>query len=771
MPSATAGIDAGAPLAPSSEALPESPKTGLAVPLHEEQIPASREAALGAPPLTKPSSAKTEAKVPIGTPPTRVNKIESAADPPVALVGPRSQCPDRDFVDDAGALPLPCRSGVSAPGETLLASLSRQSTGLKAALDALGRGDLRTAHLLARRTDLVTEHIVSWMALISGAARLSSSEVDATMRMLQDWPGRSRMRGRYEEALARERPSRSKVLQAFTEAPPSTVAGIILYAKVLQANGRAPEARGLIGRYWRESVTAGDGGDQAILSNFAGLLSPADHQARVARLLGQGKIGEAARAAVLLDKNSQQQVTAWIAMRNGAKGDDDAPVDQPLAPANLFARVQLLRKTGHSSVAAVLMLCAPSDPSALVDTDSWATARRLVARDIAKDNPRLALTLTSSSPGASSSAKTDIEFDAGRYALRLDRQAEAIRHFQTATSAAGTPEELSRAQYWLGRVLEAEGLVTEAAEHFRDAGKAPTTFYGQLALTKLGITELPIPGPSVIDRSIEQRFRARELVQAAARLASIGRRGEAEILYRYLAQSLIDPVEVTLLANMIEDQRDPSFALEIAQVADANEAAAKIIAYPIDGIPPIDREDVELPAVYAIARQESGFRKGVVSPAGAQGLLQLMPPTAEEVADRLGLDYSFDRLTSDAAYNTTLGAAYLGSLLARFSGSYAMSFAAYNAGEGRVQEWVKAYGDPRRSGTDVVDWIESIPIEETHNYVQRALENLEVYRARLGRPELNLQADLTGYPGYRPDPLATSPRKRVVGPDRPQPAQ
>jgi soluble lytic murein transglycosylase len=770
MPSASAGIDAAGPPASRSEALPEPPKPSVGVPPHEELIRTSREATLNPPPLTKPLPARTEATVPVGIPPTRVNKIESATDP-AAPVGPSSQCPERDFVDDAGALPLPCRSGVSAPGETLLASLSRLSTGLQAALDALGRGDLRTAHLLARRTDLVTEHIVSWMALISGAARLSSSEVDATMQTLQDWPGRSRMRGRYEEALARERPSRSKVLQAFAEAPPSTVAGIILYARVLQASGRAPEARDLIGHYWREHVSAGDGGDQAILSNFASLLSPADHQARVARLLGQGKIGEAERAAALLDKNSQEQVKAWIAMRNGAKGDDDAPVDQPLAPAKLFARVQLLRKTGHGSVAAVLMLCAPSDPSALVDTDGWAAERRLVAHDIAKDSPRIALTLTSSSPGASSSAKTDIEFDAGRYAFRLNRQAEAIRHFQTATSSAGTPEEFSRAHYWLGRVLEAEGLVTEAAEHFRDAGKAPTTFYGQLALTKLGVTELPIPGPSMIDRGIEQRFRARELVQAAARLASIGRRGEAELLYRYLAQSLTDPVEVTLLANMIDDQRDPSFALEIAQVADADEAAAKIIAYPIDGIPLIDREDVELPAIYAIARQESGFRKAVVSPAGAQGLLQLMPPTAEEVADRLGLDYSFDRLTSDAAYNTTLGAAYLGSLLARFNGSYAMSFAAYNAGEGRVEEWVKAYGDPRRSGTDVVDWIESIPIEETHNYVQRTLENLQVYRARLGRPELNLQADLTGYPGHRPDPLATSPRKRAMGPDRPQPAQ
>jgi transglycosylase-like protein with SLT domain len=132
-----------------------------------------------------------------------------------------------------------------------------------------------------------------------------------------------------------------------------------------------------------------------------------------------------------------------------------------------------------------------------------------------------------------------------------------------------------------------------------------------------------------------------------------------------------------------------------------------------------------------------------------------MPATAKDVAAHLGVDYSKDRLGTDAAYNATLGAAFLGSLLARFDGSYAMSFAAYNAGAGRVEEWVKAHGDPRDPGTDVVDWIESIPIDETRNYVERTLENLQVYRARLGSPALNLAADLSGDPGYRPDPLAT----------------
>ena len=581
------------------------------------------------------------------------------------------------------------------------------------------------------------------------------------------------MRARYEEALARERPDAGRVELAFMQVPPCTAAGTVLYAKALQASGQEAQARDLIRAYWREKVSADDG-ERTILSNFAHVLSPGDHQARVARLFGQGKTVEAEKAAELLDKESQTRVRAWIAMRRdpgGAAQEDSAlPVEEPRDPAIEFARIESLRKSGSSVIAATLMDAAPTDPGTLVDPDSWSAERQQLARDVADYDPSLALDLTSVSPGASSAAKNDIEVDAGRYALRLNRPAEAVQHFQLATSAAAaTPEKWSRAEYWLGRAFDAAGRTAEAADHYRDAGRAPTTFYGQLALAKLGAGELRLPHPLAIDEPAEERFRDRELVQAAARLASIGRLEEATLLYRQLAQILTDPAEITLLAEMVADQGDPAFALRIGQVTDVAEAPAQAIAFPIEGVPPLDRHDVELPAVYAVARQESAFRAGAVSSVGAQGLLQLMPATAKEVAEHLGLDYSKDRLGNDPAYNATLGAAFLGSLLAQFHGSYAMSFAAYNAGAGRVMEWAKAHGDPRDPGTDVAEWIESIPIAETRNYVERTLENLQVYRARLGDTVLGLQADLTGQPGCWPDPLATPVARLVVVAVSPRP--
>src|SRR6185369_16458443 len=235
-----------------------------------------------------------------------------------------------------------------------------------------------------------------------------------------------------------------------------------------------------------------------------------------------------------------------------------------------------------------------------------------------------------------------------------------------------------------------------------------------------------------------------------------------EMFYRQLAETLTDPAEIALLAAMAQDEDNYSLALQVGKVANARQSGADAVAFPMEAVPSLGRADIELPAVYAVARQESAFQIGAVSPVGAQGLLQLMPATAREVAGRLGMPYSKDRLSTDPSYNATLGAAFLGSLLAQFNGSYAMSFAAYNAGAGRVQEWTKTYGDPRGSDADVVDWIERIPFDETRNYVKRTLENLQVYRARLGMPALRLEADLTGQPGNWRDPLASVPPRRQL---------
>jgi soluble lytic murein transglycosylase len=197
---------------------------------------------------------------------------------------------------------------------------------------------------------------------------------------------------------------------------------------------------------------------------------------------------------------------------------------------------------------------------------------------------------------------------------------------------------------------------------------------------------------------------------------------------------------------MIAEERDAKLLLGVGKTAVQRGFSLDHHAYPTFGIPRFEPVDgsAEKAMVYAIARQESAFDAKAVSHANARGLMQMLPSTAARTARRFGLPFNPALLTSDPAANARLGAAHLGELMAEYGGSYVLTFAAYNAGDGRVREWINAYGDPRQPGTDVVDWVERIPFSETRNYVQRVMENLQVYRARLSgnRAALLIESDL-----------------------------
>ena len=168
------------------------------------------------------------------------------------------------------------------------------------------------------------------------------------------------------------------------------------------------------------------------------------------------------------------------------------------------------------------------------------------------------------------------------------------------------------------------------------------------------------------------------------------------------------------------------------------------VAYPSTAIPRAARvpNGVERALMYAIARQESSFHVQAVSPAGARGLMQVMPKTAQSIARELGMRTSKKKLTSDPAHNATLGAAYLQKRLNNFNGSYVLTAVAYNAGVGRARQWIARFGAPRRPGVDVVEWVEQIPFPETRNYVMRVLANLQVYREALGSGRMAIRQDL-----------------------------
>ncbi len=222
-------------------------------------------------------------------------------------------------------------------------------------------------------------------------------------------------------------------------------------------------------------------------------------------------------------------------------------------------------------------------------------------------------------------------------------------------------------------------------------------------------------------------------MRALRLMAQVGAQRDFESIAFYLDDTLDDPLEIELLAQMAREQSEYRTALRSATAGLFRNVVATTAAYPVLQLPSAVRSSgrPEPALVLAIIRQESEFDAGAVSHANAHGLMQLIPSTAQAQARRVGMTYQRGSLTSDPEYNMTLGSAHLADLIDDFNGSYVLAIAAYNAGSHRARQWIGEWGDPRSSSVDVIDWVELIPFNETRNYVQRVMENLQVYRHRL----------------------------------------
>ena len=344
----------------------------------------------------------------------------------------------------------------------------------------------------------------------------------------------------------------------------------------------------------------------------------------------------------------------------------------------------------------------------------------------------------------------DAEFLAGWLALtKLDRAETAYDHFERLQDGVSTPVSLSRAKYWQGRAAEAMGELELARERFIAAAEHPTAYYGQLAVLALGpdAAQIDLPPDPVPTEAEREAFEERESVQAIRLLAEV----DADYFFRVFIYHYDDEMETPIEQAMLAD-----LALEFFRVRQAVRAAkagrmqGMILAeraYPVIDLPENAPIVPEAALTYSVIRQETEFDSRAVSGAGARGLMQMMPATARQTASQLDLPFNFRWLTDDPNYNLQLGMAHLDEVVNDYDGSLVMALAAYNAGGHRVRRWVESYGDPRTGEIDPIDWVESIPFSETRNYVQRVIENVQVYRARLndGQPApLRMESDMAG---------------------------
>ena len=623
---------------------------------------------------------------------------------------------------------------------------SVKSSQLKKGLDALSDNEIKTSRAI--RDSLprgsLDREVLTWAIAISGATGVPSSEIAAAAGELAHWPGLAVLRVKSERALSREGATPQQVITAFGTSRPETVEGAIALARALKATGQKPRAAAVIAPVWRGEVLD-KRLESLILKEFSELLTRADHKRRMDMLLYRDRITQADRVDALANAQSLFKARAAAIRKSSKTAKLIAAVHKSWQkdPGLLFARVSYHRRKKNYDTAAKLLLQAPRNPDALVNTHEWWVETRIVSRALAdKGDLRTAYRIAAHHVSSRPKDIIESEWHAGWYALRVSNDGKtAAAHFQRALNAATRPLSLSRSYYWLGRAAEAGGP-GKASDYFAQAARFSATYYGQLAAARINRKGINVryPSPTATERT---HFAGRRAVRAIHRLTETGHGHRAKALYIALARELTSPGELAILAAMAEKQGEHRLSLQVGKIAFYRGLNVAALAFPTGVIPANANISGSGKALaYAIARQESAFDKAAVSKANARGLLQLLPATAKSVARKHGIAYSKAKLTRDAAYNATLGAHYLGEHIADFDGSYILTFIAYNAGPSRSRQWIEKYGDPRGKSIDyIVDWVEQIPFTETRNYVQRVMENYQVYKVRLGQSS-DIVADL-----------------------------
>jgi len=595
---------------------------------------------------------------------------------------------------------------------------------------------------------------VLWALADSAGDRLPFFELDQARRDLWGWPRASRRQAAAEKQLYAQAMSPASVVDWFKGERPETAEGAMALAGAYRALGRTDDARALIRSFWTQEVFEAEPQRQ-MLARFGDLLTVDDHVRRADMLL-YGQQGPAARDMVaLLPPDQQTLARARMALRNG---DADAQTELQALPPSLQndpgvaferARYFVRHKDGVLALA-LLPYLTRSPPGEDAAEALWGVRKGMINAAIQVRNYRAAYDAAAGNGMSDGVDYTEAEFYAGWLALeKLHDPALADRHFAHIQQVGSSPITVARALYWRGRAAEDGGDAIGAQALYAQGGRFITTFYGQLAAQKAGVTQIDLghdPVPTAADRA---RFEGRETVRAARMLADLGERDLLRAFVLGVAETLPSAEEYALLVDLAHGYGEQDLSMRVARAAAVRGYILPDRGYPVLANARVDG-GAELAFSLAIARQESNFDPSARSNVGARGMMQLMPSTAAILARRAGLPYSAERLY-DADYNVRLGSTYLQKMVDDFGGSYVMAAASYNAGPNHMPEWTATCGDPRTSSGDPIDFIECIPFSETRNYAMRAMETMEVYRARLngGRAPLTLAQDLKRG-GYTP---------------------
>ena len=623
---------------------------------------------------------------------------------------------------------------------------------LRDVFDSVRHGKTADATDAAKKlTDPAAQKLAEWFILRDPDSQAEFYRYEIFISDNPGWPGVGLLRRRAEARLWQEKSSAATV-HAFTSDQPTTARGRFALARVFQAEGDIDGARRLLREAFRSDDLTERNESDAI-DAFHDLIGSEDYRARMDKMIGAKNISAAMRAARHLGDDAVSIVKACSAVTgNDDKAQDKLDSVGTDARSDLgyvLCRIQFLMRKDKIAEATRVLRDAPADTMALQDTDEWWRVRRILARKLLDQNDfQTAYEVVSrGARPVNENYRAEFHFMPGWIALRyLNDPRTALAHFARIEEGSVNPIVLARANYWRGRASEALGDKAATRADYQAAARYSTAYYGQLARAKLGIdgfelrllAQRPDPAPP--------SPLADELVRATEMLYTLGERDMVVCFAADLGDDSNDVATISAVAEATGRYNDARAMLELGKAALARGLAVDAYAFPTIGIPqhtPIGPA-IDRSVIYSVARTESAFNQKDKSSAMAVGLMQVTPEAGRDTAKRFGVEYDWDRLVSDPVYNTQMGAAELSALLREYTGSHIMTFAGYNAGRGRVRDWIKAHGDPRDPNVDPVDWVERIPFSETRNYVQRVMENLRVYQRRFEGDE-NVTAKLQAH--------------------------
>jgi soluble lytic murein transglycosylase len=618
------------------------------------------------------------------------------------------------------------------------ARLSIQDTGFyRSAFKAAHTGKWAVAlSTAAHAHDPALAKVLRWYYLDQSGSGASYDEIESFIERSPDWPGPKTLQERAEEALPDDM-APAAVRAIFERTPPVSPDGKIRYAEALLASvAPADQAAGLdlLRKTWVEG-NFGDRQELIFLFKHRAQLRPEDDTARLDRLLWDGQLKEARSSEHRVDADHAALAEARIKLQNmeiGAEATADAVPPSLQNNAGLsFDRLRFYQRATMDEQARQILFHAPAD---LVRPDAWWQQRATaVRRAFGKGYYSEALRLAENHGQAiGTPGYADAEWLAGWIQLRLFKEVpSALRHFEAMAHSVQYPASKARGDYWIGRAEAESGNSRAAQDAYQAAAHYSATYYGQLAALRLDPEARPILPPTPAVSPVQRAtFEGTDMVRAVHELGQIGEDDLQEVFIKRLGALAHSPEEGELVADLAAKSGRPDIAVRLARQTWHGELALVAHGYPMHSLP--SSLAAESALVLAIIRQESAFEVKAVSHAGALGLMQLLPTTARKTAAALRMKFNNAKLTHDPDYNIRLGSIYLSQLINDFDGDYALAVAAYNAGPSRVRDWIRDNGDPRTQAADVIDWIEMIPFEETRNYVQRVIEGLNVYRARLG---------------------------------------